>query len=217
MPIGQHTKDISQLVEKVRQALDLNPILPQKIDNKLDSTSKKQSALDHGFISHSPRRLIKQVALESPPNQMDHEDLNRLYKSNRLDQQSELFQKCYDIFVNNHDFVSESGENLSNQRQRIRKAGPFTMGSYTLCNPRKPGSWLSPQLSPGLEVQDLKRSSSRIGEESVNERCPECGAVREEYSDDEIGLCIIILGTFIHREPALAAPLLPDMLSIVGR
>ncbi|XP_045481676.1 protein unc-79 homolog isoform X1 [Harmonia axyridis] len=196
LPIGQHTKDISQLVEKVRQALDLNPILPQKIDNKLDSTSKKQSALDHGFISHSPRRLIKQVALESPPNQMDHEDLNRLYKSNRLDQQR---------------------ENLSNQRQRIRKAGPFTMGSYTLCNPRKPGSWLSPQLSPGLEVQDLKRSSSRIGEESVNERCPECGAVREEYSDDEIGLCIIILGTFIHREPALAAPLLPDMLSIVGR
>ncbi|KAL3290395.1 hypothetical protein HHI36_023736 [Cryptolaemus montrouzieri] len=190
LPIGQHSKDISQLVEKVRQALDLNPL-----STKADTTNKKYSDQDQSFIPHSPRRLIKQVALESPPNQNEQDDNERLYKTNRLDQR----------------------DNLSNQRQRMRKVGPFAMGSYTLCNPRKPGSWLSPQLSPGVESQDLKRSSSRIGDEYVSERCPECGAVREEYSDEEIGLCIVILGTFIHREPSLAAPLLPDILSIVAR
>lgn len=48
-------------------------------------------------------------------------------------------------------------------------------------------------------------------------RCSECGAVREEYSDEELGLCIVVLGTFIHREPALAAPLLPEMLSTIAK
>ena len=48
-------------------------------------------------------------------------------------------------------------------------------------------------------------------------RCEECGTIKEQYSDEELGLLIVILGTFIHREPALAAPLLPDILSIVAK
>jgi hypothetical protein len=106
---------------------------------------------------------------------------------------------------------------LVNQRQRMRKVGPFTMGSYSMHDPRRPGAWFSPQLSPKLEGSDMKQSSFRIGDECVNERCSECGTVKEEYSDEEIGLCIVTLGTFIHREPALAAPLLPDILSIVAK
>ncbi|CAL1284324.1 unnamed protein product [Larinioides sclopetarius] len=68
-----------------------------------------------------------------------------------------------------------------------------------------------------------KRSSTsqssypRMGDDMVIERCTECGAVIEEYSDEEIGLCIVILSTFVHREPAMAAPLLPKMLRIVAR
>ncbi|XP_011503922.1 PREDICTED: protein unc-79 homolog, partial [Ceratosolen solmsi marchali] len=45
--------------------------------------------------------------------------------------------------------------------------------------------------------------------------CCDCGLVKEEYSDEELGLCIIIIGTFIHREPCLAASLLPEILNIV--
>lgn len=104
-----------------------------------------------------------------------------------------------------------------NHRQRMRKAGPFAMNSYSSHDPRKPGAWYSPELSPKLEGSDMKQSSFRIGDDCVNERCSECGTVKEEYSDEEIGLCIVTLGTFIHREPALAAPLLPDILSIVSK
>lgn len=39
----------------------------------------------------------------------------------------------------------------------------------------------------------------------------------EEYSDEEIGIMVIILGTFIHREPGLAAPFLPEILSTVTK
>lgn len=48
-------------------------------------------------------------------------------------------------------------------------------------------------------------------------RCSECGIIREEYSDDEMGLCIIVIGTFVHREPALAAPILHEILSVIAK
>lgn len=71
-------------------------------------------------------------------------------------------------------------------------------------------------------VSASKRSSTcqsfaRSIEDMVVERCTECGAVVEEYNDEEIGLCIVILATFVHREPAMAAPLLPKMLRVVAR
>lgn len=45
----------------------------------------------------------------------------------------------------------------------------------------------------------------------------ECGIIMEEYSDEELGLCIIVLATFVHREPAAAAPLLPEILTVVSK
>jgi len=51
----------------------------------------------------------------------------------------------------------------------------------------------------------------------VIDRCPSCHVVLESYDDETISLCIVCLATFIHREPALAAPLLLDMLHAVSR
>jgi len=48
-------------------------------------------------------------------------------------------------------------------------------------------------------------------------RCSDCGTRKEEYSDDEIGLCIVLLGTFVHRSPSVAACLLPDILTILAK
>lgn len=45
----------------------------------------------------------------------------------------------------------------------------------------------------------------------------ECGEILEEFSNDDLGLCIIILSTFVYRQPGLAAPLLPRMLKTVAR
>lgn len=41
--------------------------------------------------------------------------------------------------------------------------------------------------------------------------------MKEEYTDEELGLCIIVLGTFVHREPSVAAPLLPIILSTITK
>lgn len=45
----------------------------------------------------------------------------------------------------------------------------------------------------------------------------ECGGAMEQYSDEELGLCVIVLATFVRREPAAAAALLPALLHSVTR
>uniref|UniRef100_A0AAR5PWG4 Protein unc-79 homolog n=1 Tax=Dendroctonus ponderosae TaxID=77166 RepID=A0AAR5PWG4_DENPD len=194
LPIGQHTKDISQLVEKVKQVLNIN----SKLTRKSDFREKKQEQPSTSQ-THSPRKLIKQVALESPPN---------LYESDDNGNSFEHYLKSLKL--------DNTRDNIINHRQRIRKSGFSPMNLPQ--KPKVPGGWVvnSQTLSPKLDTNyDVKQSAYRIGDECVKERCSECGTVREVYSDEEIGLCIIALGTFIHREPSLAAPLLPDILSIV--
>lgn len=51
----------------------------------------------------------------------------------------------------------------------------------------------------------------------ISQRCNKCNNVIEEFSDEEIGMCIVILRTYVHREPGMAAPLMPDMLRLVTR
>ncbi|KAF5283433.1 hypothetical protein FQA39_LY04809 [Lamprigera yunnana] len=191
LPIGHHSKEVSQIINKVQQALGIITI-PSKTHNKRN----------HGYFgskeditpqSHSPRRLIKQVALESPPHQTDQE-ISSIYKDVNLENKKEYI----------------------NQRQKTRRAEGFTV-AHSLTDPRKLGSWFSPQMSPRLEKSDYKQNSFRSGDEYINERCSECGMIKEEYSDEEIGLCIVTLGTFIHREPVLAAPMLPEILNIVAK
>lgn len=63
----------------------------------------------------------------------------------------------------------------------------------------------------------IKQSALRVGDDCMVYRCMECGEVLEEFSNDDLGLCIIILSTFVYRQPGLAAPLLPRMLKTVAR
>ncbi|PIK34598.1 hypothetical protein BSL78_28574 [Apostichopus japonicus] len=48
-------------------------------------------------------------------------------------------------------------------------------------------------------------------------KCLDCGAILEECDDNTISLAIVVLSTFIHRDPELAAPMLLEMLQVVGR
>lgn len=68
-----------------------------------------------------------------------------------------------------------------------------------------------------FDIKNTLQSTRRVGDYTVCERCSECGALIEEYTDEEIGLLIVILGTFIHREPSMAAPFLPEILTITAK
>ena len=49
------------------------------------------------------------------------------------------------------------------------------------------------------------------------DKCASCNSTLEQCDESVISLGIVCLGTFIHREPALAAPMLLDMLQTVAR
>lgn len=221
LPIGS----LPSLVHHVRQVLGVQNCDtdhktpsdhgPTRSPSDLDSSSyTKQDSFEKTDTSQagrsaSPRRLCKQVALESPPPQL------------QPDHDHTFFKKPINI-------TSKFEDTARTQRQKTKKQAPFSMGTYSLSDqPRRPGSWCGgPQqqsiLDPGTQhachaAFDLKQSSFRVGDDCVLDRCEECGTIKEQYSDEELGLLIVILGTFIHREPALAAPLLPDILSIVAK
>ncbi|CAH8478323.1 unnamed protein product [Schistosoma turkestanicum] len=51
----------------------------------------------------------------------------------------------------------------------------------------------------------------------TTERCPWCQCILDHYDENTIGLGILCLSTFVHREPSLAAPYLRDMLLVIAR
>ena len=75
----------------------------------------------------------------------------------------------------------------------------------------------TPDATSQVRHHNMKQASLRIGDECVLERCSDCGAVIEIYGNEELGLCIVALETFIHKEPALAAPFMPDILKCATR
>lgn len=180
----------------------------------------------------SPRRLIKQVALESPPN--SHQLLDAT--SNVVRSVTHEF-KSPEPRNQNGGPANKDDPYVTQQRQRLRKVGPFAVDSQSIPDSRMKyaGAW-APQSSaqkeddsddeyppfnyPGASSSENAKASNpptRLGDDSVCHRCSECGAMFEEYSDEEIGIMVTILGTFIHREPTLAAPFLPEILSTVTK
>ena len=62
-----------------------------------------------------------------------------------------------------------------------------------------------------------QQSRLRTGEDTVTDRCGDCGAVRERYTESELSLALVVINTFVHRDPQLAAPLLPEIFIVTSR
>ncbi|XP_050087901.1 protein unc-79 homolog isoform X2 [Anopheles aquasalis] len=159
----------------------------------------------------SPRKLIKQSALESPP-------YNRDFNENGIHDRNNGKSTPYRV-----------DSNFTKQMGKAQNAGKQTkLTKVVSANPKDTrikyaGLW-APSDKDDSDVEDFENSSCpeksnslRVGDESICNRCSECGAIKEEYTDEEMGIMLIVLSTFIHREPSLGAPLLPEVLTIASR
>ncbi|XP_030374945.1 protein unc-79 homolog isoform X4 [Scaptodrosophila lebanonensis] len=252
LPIG--TQDsVAALVERVREGLHLPDISHLKQDS-LDVSESTKDDVTPSSRTASPRRLIKQVALESPPN--PNAPQPQIAPSTAQSQQqpdlhtSILKNVSHDLRSGAHapGHVSDrqhaagtsaaTGSSIKRPRQKL---APFNVDTNAIPDIRSrfAGSWPPPPFQPaedndddadeapetanghtsqaGPSAQAHRGSSRRVGDYTVVERCSDCGAVIEEYTDEEIGILIVILGTFIHREPAIAAPFLPEILTMTSR
>ena len=60
-------------------------------------------------------------------------------------------------------------------------------------------------------------SESALAKRRCMAACSLCGEPILSMTNEAIGLCVVSLCTFVHREPSVAAQLLPDALQIVAR
>lgn len=232
LPIGQPGKEgIAALAERVREALTIPNISHLKQDS-LEATSDSSAKEDTGSLqqqqqlssrSNSPRKLIKQSALiDSPPHNHQHAD--DLHTSMLRAVLSENKEKSP---LRGHRNVATA-----------RKVGPFAVDSIQIPDSRLKyaGSWQPANFKPDdsdpedddnsqqhvsavsdVRPPPLMPTSTTADDTTVVDRCSECFRIREEYSDEEVGILVIILGTFIHREPQLAAPFMPEILLTVSK
>ncbi|XP_032588386.1 protein unc-79 homolog isoform X5 [Drosophila mojavensis] len=248
LPIG--TQDtVATLVERMRDGLNLPDISHLKQDS-LDVSESTKDDVTHSSRNNSPRRLIKQVALESPPNP-NAPVATPVAPPPHLPQ-SQTHQDLHTSILKNvtQDLKQQPSERqpqatgtstTSNSVKRPRqKLAPFNVDTNAIPDIRSrfAGSWPPPPpIQPTEEhdeegedspeatnghtahstAQAQRGSSRRVGNYTIVDRCSDCGAVIEEYTDEEIGIFIVILGTFIHREPAIAAPFLPEVLTMTSR
>ena len=47
--------------------------------------------------------------------------------------------------------------------------------------------------------------------------CPDCGVSLEQFDEETLNLCIVVLSTFVHQSPSMAMPFLLRMLECVAR
>ncbi|XP_050073343.1 protein unc-79 homolog isoform X4 [Anopheles maculipalpis] len=220
LPIGQYaTESVSTIVEKVREGLAIPEITSsnETTDDRSDSAASCCHARD--ALPSSPRKLTKQSALESPPQALVNE--NGFAQPGR--------STIASAFISHAEQESEpvaAGDSKKENKpaQKHTKRTKMFSDSQKDTRVKYAGSWAPDTNDDGSEIDEPessscpeKSSSLRIGDECICHRCTECGAVKEEYTDEEMGIMLIVLGTFIHREPSLGAPFLPEILTIVSR
>uniref|UniRef100_A0A0K8VUE1 Protein unc-79 n=1 Tax=Bactrocera latifrons TaxID=174628 RepID=A0A0K8VUE1_BACLA len=234
LPIGTH-ESVGGLIDRLRDGLNLPDISHLKQDS-LDVSDSTKDDITPSSRTTSPRRLIKQVALESPPNASaaGQQDLH----SSILKSVTQEVKTTTSATVT----ASTSGVYTANKpeapKRPRQKLAPFNMDTSAMPDIRSrfAGAWPPPPYQPpeeldddmddgiengnghsGAAAQPNRVSTRRVGDYTICDRCTDCGALIEEYTDEDIGILIVILGTFIHREPAMAAPFLPEILTITSR
>lgn len=197
LPIGQLGKDgMISLVDKVREALSIPDIDHTKrgkndktevilaaycelqITKKVISTFLQIIGIQRDVSSQhsratSPRRLIKQVALESP-HTIASDELST----------SHQHQHTTSFKVISHEIKSDKAnakeESYSTQRQRLRKIGPFAVDSQQIPDSRikYAGSWAPQAASSKGETQNQHDDNGGGGNEYDSEhktvRLPKC-------------------------------------------
>ncbi|KAI5736841.1 hypothetical protein M8J76_007669 [Diaphorina citri] len=209
LPIGissantSTTEGMKNLVQHITEALGVHE------NTKKDDLSCSRTPTDLDSMSISPQTVTKQNSLDKP----DLPQRSRSTSPRRLTKQLALDSPPQDII----DGTNKKSDDKKGQKQQKQQQNMYAMSHQD----RKLNSD-SVDLDPSFQnachsAPLLPKTTLRVGDDCIFERCSECGTMREEYSDEEIALCLIMVGTFVHREPELAAPMLPDILSILSK
>jgi len=161
LPIGPQDT-VTALVDRVREGLNLPDISHLKQES-LDVSESTKDDFTPSSRTNSPRRLIKQVALESPPNATTatgalegnlHDIHSSILKSVQQDIKSGSSQA--------HATTSHAQKHDSSKRAR-QKLAPFTVDSNAIpdIRSRYAGCWPPPPYQPSSDRDDEDAQEGR--------------------------------------------------------
>ena len=118
--------------------------------------------------------------------------------------------------------LADSGTVAGNVQRKNRKIDQ--QSGTTVSTPGSSGSINELVGGGDMTVKPIGARSSKRSHRSPShyddygyEHCIDCNQVLEEFSEHELDLCITILSTFINREPAMSASMLPLILSLMSK
>ncbi|CAG4990784.1 unnamed protein product [Parnassius apollo] len=219
------------LVDRVREALSLPP------DDSTDRTDSSKSEneptptptsrpqdltkkLSSESTSRSPRRLARQVAqLGSPPPLLPHAPQHQPQAQAPAPAQTQAQQPQAQQPQAQQPQAQQPQAHTprSTARPHSTEAGRGGCGGCGGCGAGAAGAWWGGEARAARRAAHAHAPHTRRADATLCYRCAECGTAVEQYSDEELGLCIIVLATFVHREPAAAAGMLPALLHSVSR
>lgn len=122
----------------------------------------------------------------------------------------------------NRQLPTSRADTAGRKRAGPKKSSTFNLSAGT--NVLAASTIPAASSSAVSSQQTVSRSGSSTNVATVaataaltTERCPWCHQVLERYDEQTLGLGMICLATFVHREPSLAAPYLRDMLLTAAR
>ncbi|KAI1290791.1 Protein unc-79 -like protein [Halotydeus destructor] len=186
------------------------PNRPSAMEGSMESKRGKLGVLGHSFSLDLGDDDLMGSSPKTPP--ADQKGAPGRYKQRRqrktglktIEAQRSVDSKCA---------AAPAGACAANVQRRARKTDSnSTTGTSG-------GSSMQGAIgsSKRSSTSQVSLTGPAFDEGNIFERCNLCANILEKFSDDELGMCIVILGTYVHREPGVAARILPDMLRLVAK
>lgn len=111
---------------------------------------------------------------------------------------------------------SASESKQTSKEQETGETSTKTMGNFVTGNRKGKLNKLTKEYVP-KQVNSMQPSFSSPS--ILNEQLAQINrhSFVQEFSDKDLSLCLVILETFIHHEPSMAAQMLPNILRLVAR
>ncbi|XP_012594049.2 protein unc-79 homolog isoform X5 [Microcebus murinus] len=205
-----------------REYLDISFNILDKLGEQKDpdSSTKGLSTLE------MPRESSSAPTLEAGvPETSSHSSISTQYRQMKRGSLGVLTMG--QLMKRQLEHQSSAPHNISNWDTEQIQPGKRQCNVSTCLNPdlegqplRMRGATKSSLLSAPSIVSMFVPAPEEFTDEQptvMTDKCHDCGAILEEYDEETLGLAIVVLSTFIHLSPDLAAPLLLDIMQSVGR
>ncbi|KAM5242606.1 protein unc-79 homolog isoform 34-T36 [Hipposideros larvatus] len=205
-----------------REYLDISFNILDKLGEQKDPdpSTKGLSTLE------MPRESASAPTLEAGvPETISHSSISTQYRQMKRGSLGALTMS--QLMKRQLEHQSSAPHNISNWDTEQIQPGKRQCNVPTCLNPdlegqplRTRGATKSSLLSAPSIVSMFVPAPEEFTDEQptvMTDKCHDCGAILEEYDEETLGLAIVVLSTFIHLSPDLAAPLLLDIMQSVGR